>query len=247
MEYRIDELAQRAGTTSRNIRAHQARGLLPPPILRGRTGWYGEEHLRRLELIDHLQERGFSLEAIRHTLDAWSSGGDLGQIIGFHHLITAPFTDEEPLELSLDELLERFPAGREDPALIERAAAEGLIAMTDDGRLVAPSPLLLDAGGELLRAGVPLPDILDLVSAVRRDVADVASRFVDLVARTLVDPIAEGRATPAEVRENAAALQRLRPVALEVVRTFLAQEMSRAIGASLAGLAERLDEDSAAS
>ena len=35
----IDELAQRSGMTVRNIRAHQSRGQLPPPDVRGRTGF----------------------------------------------------------------------------------------------------------------------------------------------------------------------------------------------------------------
>src|SRR3978361_155636 len=47
----IDELAQRTGMTVRNIRAHQSRGLLPPPEVRGRTGYYGQAHLARVELI----------------------------------------------------------------------------------------------------------------------------------------------------------------------------------------------------
>src|SRR5688572_32947962 len=95
MKLRIDELAHRAGTTSRNVRAYQARGLLPPPELSGRTGYYSEEHLRRLELIAELQERGFSLEAIRHTLEAWSQGGDLGHLVGFRHILTAPLLEEQ--------------------------------------------------------------------------------------------------------------------------------------------------------
>ncbi|MFB9386717.1 MerR family transcriptional regulator [Pseudonocardia petroleophila] len=37
-EYRIDELAHTAGTTVRNIRAYQDRGLLPPPRRVGRVG-----------------------------------------------------------------------------------------------------------------------------------------------------------------------------------------------------------------
>ena len=43
----IDELAQRVGMTVRNIRAHQSRGLLPPPVVRGRTGYYGPDHVAR--------------------------------------------------------------------------------------------------------------------------------------------------------------------------------------------------------
>src|SRR4051794_27481490 len=57
----IDQLAQRTGMTVRNIRAHQSRGLLPPPEVRGRTGYYGEDHITRIELIQDLQADGFNL------------------------------------------------------------------------------------------------------------------------------------------------------------------------------------------
>src|SRR2546423_8837463 len=69
-ELTIDELARRTGMTARNIRAHQSRGLLPPPAVRGRTGYYGAEHLARLQLIHELQAEGFNLEAIRRLIEA---------------------------------------------------------------------------------------------------------------------------------------------------------------------------------
>ena len=34
----IDELARRSGMTVRNIRAHQSRGLVPPPEVEGEPG-----------------------------------------------------------------------------------------------------------------------------------------------------------------------------------------------------------------
>ena len=37
-EMTIDALARETGMTVRNIRAHQSRGLLPPPQVRARTG-----------------------------------------------------------------------------------------------------------------------------------------------------------------------------------------------------------------
>lgn len=237
---RIDELAQRAGTTSRNIRAYQARGLIPAPTLRGRTGYYGEEHLRRLEMIDQLQARGFSLEAVRHTLDAWSAGGDLGHLIGFHHVLTAPWTNEQPGSMTGAELLERFPEAAGAPALIEQAIELGLIVARDDGGYDVPSPMLIDAGTELVRAGIPLVEIHDLVRVLRSDLADIAQRFVDLVARNLVEPIAEGGASAEEIDAVAKTVERLRPVAMEVVRPFLAQELRRAVDASLTAFATRL-------
>ena len=60
----IDELAAAAGMTVRNVRNHQARGLLAPPSLVARTGYYGAEHLERLKLIRAMQAEGFNLEAI---------------------------------------------------------------------------------------------------------------------------------------------------------------------------------------
>ena len=46
-EYSIDELARVAGTTVRNVRAYQDRGILPPPERRGRNGVYNHTHLAR--------------------------------------------------------------------------------------------------------------------------------------------------------------------------------------------------------
>ena len=60
----IGELAAAAGMTVRNVRNHAARGLLAPPHLVARTGYYGAEHLERLKLIRAMQAEGFNLEAI---------------------------------------------------------------------------------------------------------------------------------------------------------------------------------------
>ena len=61
----VDELARAAGTSTRNVRALQTKGLLPAPALAGRTGRYDAAHLRRLQAVLGLQARGFSLAAIR--------------------------------------------------------------------------------------------------------------------------------------------------------------------------------------
>ncbi len=53
----------------RNIRSHQARGLLAPPEVRSRVGYYGPEHVAQLRLIRDLQEEGFNLNGIKRLLD----------------------------------------------------------------------------------------------------------------------------------------------------------------------------------
>jgi DNA-binding transcriptional MerR regulator len=246
MRLRIDELAAQAGTTSRNVRAYQARGLLPAPELVGRTGFYGEDHLHRLRLIDELQQRGFSLEAIRQTLDIWSTGGDLGDLLGFQHLLSAPFTDEEPATFAVDELAERFPDLAADPGLLERALALGVIELDAEGRLRAPSPMIIEAGTELQRLGVDGAVILDLVEAIRDDVADIARRFLELVSDHLVTPLLEGREDAVGSSELVASLQRLRPIALEVVRPFLAQALAAEIDRTVRAHGHLLDPDGGA-
>src|SRR5918911_4564458 len=92
----VDQLAQRAGTTTRNVRNSQTRGLPPPPRLVGRVGFYDEGHLGRLRLIAQLQDQGFSLAGIAELLRAWEQGLSLADLLGFEEVLTAPWTDEEP-------------------------------------------------------------------------------------------------------------------------------------------------------
>src|ERR671934_1806000 len=90
----IDELARRTGMTVRNIRAHQSRGLVPAPEVRGRTGYYGDEHVARIELIKELQADGFNLESIRKLLD--SAGGSSAEVLDFSRTLRGPFEGEQP-------------------------------------------------------------------------------------------------------------------------------------------------------
>src|ERR1700693_3831311 len=67
----IEQLAAEVGMSVRNIRNHHTRGLLPPPEVRARVGYYNAEHVARLRLILDLQAEGFNLAALERLL----SGG----------------------------------------------------------------------------------------------------------------------------------------------------------------------------
>src|SRR3954469_14795513 len=71
----IDELAREVALSVRNLRSHQARGLLPPPEVRGRVGYYGAEHVERIRLIQELQGEGMKLDGIKRLLDASEGTG----------------------------------------------------------------------------------------------------------------------------------------------------------------------------
>jgi DNA-binding transcriptional MerR regulator len=68
-DWRIDELAQRAGVAVDTIRYYQREGLLATGERAGRSLRYGPQHLERLERIRALQTRRFSLAAIGALLD----------------------------------------------------------------------------------------------------------------------------------------------------------------------------------
>jgi len=64
----LEELTERVGMSVRNIRFYTSRGLVPPPIRMGRSGYYSDDHVVRLELVQELQAHGFTLAAIERFL-----------------------------------------------------------------------------------------------------------------------------------------------------------------------------------
>lgn len=73
--YKLDELAHAAGVTARTVRYYVQRGLLPPPVFRGKDTAYSEQHLLRLRAIRALQERFLPLDAIQVTLEGLDEAG----------------------------------------------------------------------------------------------------------------------------------------------------------------------------
>ena len=109
----VDELARAAGTTTRQVRALQTRGLLPHPELAGRTGYYDTDHLDRLRAILRLQAGGFSLAALETLMQAWSARMTLDQVLGLRTPPDDPVADDEPDVFGdLEGALRRIPRRR---------------------------------------------------------------------------------------------------------------------------------------
>src|SRR3954467_9564826 len=174
-ELTIDELARRTGMTVRNIRAHQSRGLVPPPEVRGRTGYYGDAHVSRIELIQELQTDGFNLESIRKLLEG--AGGSSSEVLNFSRTLRAPFEDEQPEVLDADEVEKRW--GGADPDLLKRAEKLGTMRPLGDGRDEVLSPGVQRAGIELAALGIPAEKSLEIGEKVRRQSRGVARVFAE--------------------------------------------------------------------
>lgn len=240
VEMRIEELCARVAVSTRNIRSYQERGLLPPPIIRGRTGFYTEEHVRRLELIRQLQDRHFSLESIRQVLDAWSKGGDIGDLLGFQRMISDPWAVEALIELTEDEIFVLFPEARDDPALVDEAVQLGLLVSCDEGRYSSPK-VLIHTGVALLRIGLSVRDIFALVGRLRGDTRKVARHLVEVISQQLLEPVADGALEPGRLHELTETTLDLRGMTIDVVRAFLVRDLDDAIDEALEAFRERIE------
>jgi DNA-binding transcriptional MerR regulator len=179
-ELNIDELASRAGLPTRTIREYQTMGLLPPPERRGRVGVYRTSHLRRLELIGRLQERGYSLAGIRDLLSSWRDGQELTDILGLgpDELV---HIDEPGAPVSLDELTRVLP--QLVPDRLEDLVAVGLVDQCGPNRYCVPSPSLLQLTADALAAGYRPKDVFGLLTAVHDAATTVATAAFGLLAR----------------------------------------------------------------
>ena len=230
-ELSIDELARHAGTTVRNVRLYQERGLLPPPRREGRRGLYSPDHLRRLRLVLTMLGRGYPLTAIRELLEACDDRRTLADVLGFEEALAAPFASAAPRRVSLEEMASLFPDGT--PASLMRAVEVGVVAPEGD-HFVAPSASMFEAGVELAADGVPLDAVLDAAEAIQKATDDLARRFVALFRDHVWQPYVDAGLPPGELPRITDALQRQRPLATAAVVAALAEAMQRHTDAAAA-------------
>lgn len=234
-EHRIDELARAAGTTVRNVRAYQDRGLLPPPRRAGRAGLYSDAHLARLRLIGSLLERGYTLANIGELLGAWESGQDVAAVLGLEAALGSPAADRAGSVVDAAALARSF--GPEAGDLVGEAVAVGVLEPAGAGCYRVADPLVLDVGRLLVAAGVPLAAVLDAARAMRSDVEALATLFVGLVEVHVVEPMGDPMDAE-DVRTLSRLVADLRPLAAQVVAAELGlameDEIRRRLGDYLA-------------
>ena len=235
-ELTIEEVARRTGMTVRNIRAHQTRGLLPPPLVRGRTGFYNREHVARLELIREMQGSGFNLKAIKQLLEMTPEGAS-EEVLRLERVLMAPWEEETSEVVEGAELIERFGGSAKSA---RRTVDLGLIIPIGDGRYEIPSPSLLKAGEDVIAMGVPLDHALSVMEKVNRAMKNVAQEFVKLFLRDVWRPFVEAGMPQEQLSSVRESLERLRAVAWEVVRPTFQQAMTTAVEESFGKELKRL-------
>jgi DNA-binding transcriptional MerR regulator len=221
-EITIDELARLAKLPVRTIREYQTMRVLPPPVRRGRVGFYSTVHLERLALISRLQQRGYSLAGIRDLLATFEAGANLPSLLGVN--LGAFALDEVPLRLTRVELSDRLPGL--DDASLRRALDVGLIYPDGRRHYLIRSPALLTLVADGVGAGVPIATMLDFAAAMRNHLNALAATIADRV----IGDVWESLAANDRGEDIESFLRRGRPLLLQAVASILADRLGDALG-----------------
>lgn len=225
-EYRIDDLARLAGTTTRNIRVYRDRGLLPPPLRVGRIALFNDTHLTRLRLITSMLDRGYNIAHVREMLSAWEEGKNLGDVLGLETAIVGTWTTEKSETMPLAEARRRI----DDPPAFERLVGLGVIRV-DGPRATINRPKLIDAFNEIRSYGVSMAKMIDLHEQIVPLIDQISEMLVRAGAEHVAHRLKPGEALPAdtEIAELITMLVRFRTQAVASVTATLASSIESTI------------------
>jgi DNA-binding transcriptional MerR regulator len=218
-EMTIHELAERTGMTVRNIRAHQTRGLLPPPVVRGRTGYYNEDHVARIELTREMQADGLNLEAIRRMLE--SVDGAAPEIVNLTRTLRMPFEEEAPEIVEMAELASLWRKEVEEGRgieMLERGEKLGVIRALPGGKAEVISPRMMAAAAALAEVGMSPDAVLATAEKLRRKVDEIAQLFIDLFLAEIWEPFDRAGRPEEDWPKVRKALDRTRPFGADVLQ-----------------------------
>jgi DNA-binding transcriptional MerR regulator len=237
----IEQLAQETGMTVRNIRSHQARGLLAPPEVRMRVGYYGPEHVAQLRLIRELQAEGFNLNGIKRLLE--DTHGTAERLLRFRDALTAPVHSERAETLSRAELGRKFRVSPEDaPEILAKAQKLGVLVPVGNDQFEVPSPSLLAVAEEVVKRGISTRGALAILEDIERHCDSVSRAFIKLFLREVWRPF-QAADMPADMwPEIEEAIERLRPIATEALMAIFQQRMSTQIEGAFGEITRRLSQ-----
>lgn len=234
----IDDLAATTGVSSRSIRYYQTRGLLPPPKVRGRQGFYGQRHVERLNLISELSDEGLNLQAI-----GWLLGGakevDSEELRRLKRAVLDGWVSTDPVTMSQKDLARALAGSAWSEATAQRAIELGLVQPIEDSeewRILLPS--VLAAGAELAEMGLDPERMLDVLAVITDHATAVAKSYVAVFDEAVLAPW-DARGRPdgewQQIRES---VDRIRPLAGEALLAVFRKVMAEVIAERLAATDE---------
>ncbi|CAM3091972.1 MerR family transcriptional regulator [Williamsia muralis] len=229
-EYRINELADVSGVSVRNIRVYQDRGLLPPPKIKGRTGWYSAEHLSRLKVISQMLERGYTFATISELLMAARYGLKVEHVLEGEPKRGSRWKNFRRMAtITISELRKGLGATDSNIALGQRL---GLLVKEGAGYAVT-NPEVLAGAEVLVKAGIDLDVLLTRWERVQQDLQDIAASFVSIVTDKYFEDGSPLELEESEVIRLAELVHTVRPMAHEIVEVAFSKAMDTEISKAL--------------
>jgi DNA-binding transcriptional MerR regulator len=239
--FTVDELAARVGVTVRNLRAYSARGLLPPPRMIGRTGYYGREHVARLLLVREMLAEGYSLAMIERTL-ASAPPTASSTTLALHRALLSPWLPPEPEVVTGAELAARAGVA-EDSAVVDRLVGLGLVERMGAQTLRVLDPALLTAGLQVLALGVPPDALIDAQTRVNALVREIAQTYVRMFLESGEQAFLDAGAPPEQLQRVQDTVARLQPAAAQALLAAFRTQMAAAVEETIASVLSRLAEE----
>src|ERR1700744_1692290 len=238
-EYRIDDLARLAGTTTRTVSVYSDRGLLPPPLRVGRITLYNDTHLTRLRLITSMLNPGYNIAHVREMLSAWEEGKNLGDVLGLESAIVGTWTAEKSQTMPVAEAQRLV----NDAKAFDRLVGLQVIRV-DGNQATITRPKLIDAFNEIRGYGLSMDKLIDLHEHIVPLVDQISEMLVRAGAENVADRINPREALPAdtEIAELITMLVRFRSQAVASVTATLASSIESTIESMVSSiLAEYLE------
>lgn len=216
-EYRLEELVDASGVSSRNIRAYRERGLLDPPRRVGRAAVYDDHHLSQLQTINQLLRRGYTSAHIAEFFAGMRDGHDLAGILGLQAALFGPRTPPAAIPIAID------PNGDEARRLLAAGLAEEV-----DGALAWVDPQLAEIVGRVEDPMGYVRVVLALSDAAAESMDALAVSVMQALEDGIVARFGEGYVPrPGDVEELQRLIPDFRELALRVVADRLDDAMRR--------------------
>ncbi|WP_067694136.1 MerR family transcriptional regulator [Nocardia jejuensis] len=208
-EFTIDALAARVGLPTSTVRMYQSKGLLHAPRRVGRTARYDGTHLQCLELVQRLQDRGFTLASIAELLTAREQGATVAD------LLALPGGPEEWVSLGLGDIRLMIKSKGLRSTLLRKATQLGLIRW----RRGRPQSRrwVLTSGLRVAELDLPPREVLGQIVRLCEHTDQIAADFGAIFERTLWPRIQADSTETDQLGQIRALLQELTGLAEGVV------------------------------
>lgn len=226
----VDELAAATGLTVRTTRYYAGRGLLPPPVRRGRMAFYGPEHRARLELVRALQDHGFTLAAIERHLRQIPLAAGVEEL-ALQRAVLMSWTPGLGDSLTRAQLAKRAGRTLDDDDIDLLIVLQAVRRDGDRFEVLAP----FETSIAVIDLELPRESLIAGARAIGRHMSALASDLSSVMHDLVLAPFTEEEQSPAEHSRMEQTISQLRQLTLEAVVTGYQRAANQVISRSLEG------------